>query len=263
MKQKTIYVFPDECILVGGLVEKLEKEDLEENFLNDSQRSHIESFKSLKNFCNFLEKSMYKIPIKLVSLESALKDALKKIEGKEYRKYLDSKKIENFHNYLQRKGATDSQQKEFSIKINGINIYIVREKYEKECQEIFDKKYGNFSTTILPKYIHKNDINYIKTISIYSQEKNGRGIYIFLTNDERIVKDFSTIFNELARNKIYILDSESLNKFSEKMKELPNNEKKLDNYINEILRILSYEYISKSINKNKNKRKRKTSRLCQ
>lgn len=258
MKQKTIYIFLDECVLVDGLVEKLKKKNLEENFLNNSQRSNIKSFKSLKNFCNFLEKSMYKIPIKLVSLESSLESALEIIKGKEYKEFLDSEKIKNFHKYLQKKDATHPQQKEFSIKINGINIYIVREKYEKECQEIFDRKYGNFST-ILPKNIHKNDINYIKTMLIYSERKNGRGIYIFLTNDKRIIKDFSNLCNGFLRKKIYILDPEGLNRFSEKMKEIFNDEKNLIIHIYDIyetLKLLSYEYIYKSINKNKrNKRK--------
>ncbi|MFH7903216.1 MAG: hypothetical protein QXQ19_01970 [Candidatus Aenigmatarchaeota archaeon] len=261
MKQKTIYVFLDECILVDKLVENFQKKNLEENFLNNSQRSHIESFKSLKNFCNILEKSMYKIPVKFISFESALEGALKKIKGKEYRKYLDSKKIENFHKYLQRRNAKYLEQKEYVIKIDGIPINIIRKKYEKRYWEIFDRKYRNLSE-ILSQSVDKDDTDYIKTILIYSQERNGRGIYIFLTNDERIIKNFSTIFNELLRNKIYILDQEGLNRFSEKMEKLPNNEKKLDDYINEILKILSYKYIYKSINKNRRK-KRKTSILCQ
>ncbi|MEM0324294.1 MAG: hypothetical protein QXW35_00095 [Candidatus Aenigmatarchaeota archaeon] len=258
-RRKTLYVFLDECVLVGGLLEKYGKMYSKRSSLEESQKSHIESFNSLKNFHSYLEKELfdsnYKISVKLLSFESSLKNAIKKLEGKEYRKYLDDKKLKEFNEYLKRrkysqieKNSIYSELKEYSIRINGIHVNIIREEYEKLYREIFDREHRDLPEKDLKQVFDKDDINYIKIITTYAKIKNGKGIYILFTNDQRIVKKFSIILNRLLKKNVYILDAEALNTL-QKYIHHHRRDMSLD-YLTDSLRFLSYNYILKSANRN-------------
>ncbi|MEM0476734.1 MAG: hypothetical protein QW367_03840 [Candidatus Aenigmatarchaeota archaeon] len=257
-RRKTLYVFLDECVLVGGLLEGYGKIDSKRNSLEESQKSHIESFNSLKNFHSSLEKELfdsnYEISVKLLSFESSLKNAIKKIEGKEYRKYLDDKKLKEFKEYLKRRKYSQiensiySELKEYSIKINGIHVNIIREEYEKLYRENFDREHRVLSEKDLKQVFDKDDINYIKIITTYAKIRNGKGIYIFFTNDRRIVKKFSIILNRLLKKNVYILYAEALNTLQKYIHQ-HRKDMSLDDLI-KLLSDLSYEYILKSINRN-------------
>lgn len=257
-RRKTLYVFLDECVLVGGLLEKYGKMYSKRSSLEESQKSHIESFNSLKNFHSYLEKELfdsnYKISVKLLSFESSLKNAIKKLEGKEYRKYLDDKKLKEFNEYLKRrkysqiKNNISSELKEYSIRINGIHVNIIREEYEKLYREIFDREHRDLSEKDLKQVFDKDDINYIKIITTYAKIKNGKGIYILFTSDQRIVKKFSIILNRLLKKNVYILDAEALNTL-QKYIHHHRRDMSLDD-LTDRLRVLSYNYILKSTNRN-------------
>lgn len=243
-KKLTVYLFLDENLIVGLLLKKLLTN---KNIINDQNYSllidGIKKSKEVKEMIN----ELYNMPIKVIALESSLDGAIEKIKDREeYRRYnINSQKIEELKGRIyKRKYKNNHTSKEYYVRIDGIGFYVVTKDVEKKYVEEYDKKYRKYDK-LLKGTFDNGDLNVIKTLVSYADKRNGKGIYIFLTLDKRIIKKFSNYLSRLVRRRIYILSPEDLYKELKNLKDMSNLY-----YFQEILYILTIDYISNSLKRN-------------
>lgn len=209
-KQKKIYMFLDECLIVGGLLKYLFEDEKKINHINETHEMLARNFETSKKIADLI-KDLYQLPTKFVVIEDQLFNALDKIKNrKEYKEYLNKEKLEKLIEKIEKRKYTSNNQAEYQIKFDGIALHIVK-KFNKKYEKIFNEKYNMFfDLSKKYKIFDCGDLNLLKSLLYYSIEKNGRGFYILLTVDRKIIKKFSSILNRFFRNKIFIIEPEDL-----------------------------------------------------
>lgn len=185
----TVNLFLDENIIVGGLLKSLLKNESCQH-REKSHREFINGFETTKEVSKLI-KSLFNIPTRIVVSEKNLIEAIKKIkECDEYKRYLDPKKIKYLELQIN-KERCKRYGKSYHIRIDGTPISVIREEVVRKYQENFDNVYDKIvSERVLEKTFDNGDINLIKTLIMYSDErKRKRGEYtILLTEDRKMIK---------------------------------------------------------------------------
>lgn len=247
MRKLTVYLFLDENLIVGLILEKLLGNGNIEN-----SRDHsflINDVKKSKEVKKLIEE-LYNIPVKTIILESSLNGATEKVKNrKEFKIHnIDCERVEELRNKLNKKKYRDSvNDVEYLIRFNGICLYVVTSDAEKKYIKWYNKKYSGYEEE-LKRTFDSGDLDLIKTMVSYADKRNGRGIYIFLTSDKKIIKKFSDYLFKLAKRRIYILSPEDI--YSEL-----NNSKNLSdqNSLQELLFSIFYKYLARSLERNRKK----------
>ncbi|MEM5820790.1 MAG: hypothetical protein QXP34_00505 [Candidatus Aenigmatarchaeota archaeon] len=233
----------DVNLLVGFLFEKSKNSDKYEiEFEKEA--------KKLKEIKNIIEENFENTKVKYITTEDELERAYEILRSeKEYEKYLSKENLSKIRNYIyKRKSSGDTNG--YSIKIDGISIYVIRkEKAEEYKRKYYQEKRKKHLETL----VDRGDVELLDFSISYSSIRNGRNFYVLLTNDQRIIKEYGNIFRQCIKdNKFYITSPAILlEELNNKIKTSEASENKDYRLLREIFLNSFLYYVLESLERNK------------